>query len=360
MNQEEIIAGLEQQLFELKENQLQPILIICGKEINLHDENQRHDLFFKENISFKNYFKDKENTQFCDKFGRICIYALYTEYQEITSWCFVRLLKNIENAMDNLDDSDDDELGEIPFDQFNVTLTIWFLTKILNIQGGKPNDNLFKERFSASKLTPVYYLLSRNKTINPSLQFAPVKNYQQCYSYFIACAAQVSTAMDAYGLDFYAAYEVLFLNMRHYEQIKHTYPPRFMQAAEYCKQNPTYLLINLLQEYVQFTGIDESSYKQRFFRFIAGYWNQHHVNVVEDLLRVTYPNAGASCEELLEGLRGRLLIEGKTINPEGTLANIINFTQEKLGYQLIDISMLNKAIEMKIEVQFNFERSATI
>ncbi|KTC76008.1 hypothetical protein Lbir_0077 [Legionella birminghamensis] len=117
--------------------------------------------------------------------------------------------------------------------------------------------------------------------------------------------------------------------------------------------DPLSLFLNLMTDYIQFETSRTSSLRERFFRVVSGKWNQHHVETVKGLILSnflhTIPKPNLDIEFLLEGLRSRLLSAGQNVNPEGTLAQIINFTQLKLHQEVINIDELNCAISKNKE-----------
>lgn len=349
MKQRELIETLEMQLLNLHKKEDHLIIHANGREFNCNSRRVRLYLFYKDKINLElNYFKEEEKNQFSDKLASICVYAAYSGHEELISWCLVRLLKDIESTIHEL--QFDEIEPYLPFENTSVLLTFWFLMKILNKEEESSDINVFKNKFNVLPQKPEFNILIQIKSINPHLSYF-LDHYEQCYSYFVAASKRISTVMMTGGLDFYGAYHALFLNQPAClkEKSNSVYPSQFFSVAREYQHNPHSIFLRLLIDYVQFNSIKESKCKQKFFRFLSGRWNQHHIETISNFLETFYSNESSkmefSCKILLEQFGKQLILAGNFINPHGTLANIIHFTQEKLGQKLIDISAINRIID---------------
>ncbi|HRD70548.1 MAG TPA: hypothetical protein PK657_10420 [Legionella sp.] len=318
-------------------------LIIDEFEIDAKDENTIHKLFYKNNI------QHKAEAMTIDQIGQICVFSLQKKNKYISSWCVHYLLDKIAYLKLNEDDNliEQQTVWNSPY----TVLLLWHINQIFNLKGSWPPGkeiHWFSQSVNPFNVS-FYYLTSKLAEIFNVKRKCPIEEF---YRIFLTFAAQIDTYRVAKNTSFYEAYETKILKNIQLPSAKKQ--SKFAQYEVVWAEapDPTAFLLRQLVGYVQSPNMLYSSYKDSFFRFLDGRWNQHHVDTVRASVRPFWLGTvpafeGCNCEYYLQGLRSNLLAAKKPVNPSGTLAQIINFTQLKIGRIVIDIDELNEAIAKK-------------
>lgn len=312
------------------------------------DESQAYKLFYKNTLQDQ---MDEPLT--IEQVGQLCVYSLRSNNRFISSWCINHLLNEMLSEIDRNNTLDQEHILKNNY----TLLILWHISQLTHLNDPNSHNILDsymgtvnQEKFIFLNVDIIFTNISeRAKKLAEENGIPNAVRAQELYLYLLSFAAYIDTYRLAKGVTFFEAYEAKISTYSELPTItKQSKFPAFEKTwAEY--PDPTSFLVGELMAYVQFEDIRASRHQERFFRIITGRWNQHHNEVVRDCLASywlgTIPNPSYNfCEYYLEGLRSRLLSAGHTVKPDGTLAQIINFTQLKLGRKLIDINALNIAI----------------
>lgn len=313
-------------------------------EIPLNDSRAMYQSFYKNGISGISYEFD------VTELGEFCVQAFTLrdkdKDRELLSWCLCKLLEEAHMIRFKHKEMDININGILRNPK--VILLLWFLHKVFNFKDGQPSDCIFKWELGKVNQDRFHFFGDKKK-------FSHLQIMRETFAKFLPYASKIDTCMLANRMDFYSAYEKVTSISNHDAQIRPEnnliFPKKFEDTWQSCENEPIHTLCLLLQDYVQLPWASASPHTDRFLRFFTGRWNQHHVPIVRELLKLNsvetifmLPSDFKCLEYLLEGLRHRLILDRQTVNPVGTLASIITFIQNKANCQVINIEELNQAI----------------
>ncbi len=97
---------------------------------------------------------------------------------------------------------------------------------------------------------------------------------------------------------------------------------------------------------------------EKYSRFFAGYWNRKNINAVHQVLTKYDPGALGSenynhwhdknIKDLLTDLNQSLIEAKNLVNPQGELAQRIDFLQKRFNLHIINITEINRAIQTSL------------
>jgi hypothetical protein len=347
----EFLKSLEDQL-QKPSNFFETISINNG-EINLKDDsdNLLYQQFGKNKISSSEVFKNASHQEKLKKISDYIVFAIKSRNRTLVSWCLLKLLEEIQLAsrtivlthdLRSLNKSIETEV--LPND-FTI-LYLWYMHKLFHSENDRPSDQLLAH------------------LIRPGMRKYFIDHFSDeltaLHKILLPYASKIDTIIIAQDRPFAEVYrDHLSINST-LPKIK--YQSKFEQYEKIftiSKDEPIQCFLYLIADYLKFENSLTSPLRERFFRVISGQWNQHHNETVKGLINSnsyhSIPKFGLEIEFLLEGLRSRLLSAGKKINPDGTLAQIINFTQLKLRQEVINIDELNDAISRNKENNLHYQ-----